>query len=599
MTVHPISVSVAHLSDHELTATIRSLAQRERRATAELIVSLAEFDARSLYLGQGCSSLFTYCTNVLHLSEHAAYGRIEAARAARRFPLILDLLFEGAVTLTTVGLLAPHLTEENHSYVLATARHKSKREVEQLVSAFRPQPPLPASIRKLPAARIVEALLEAVLQESNDNVSDSFPSVERSAAEATTGPGGMATGAPPHRGPSDRAWREHPLGTSGPEVNAAGVESLGRANEDFPTGEDRRDESTSSGTANEGTGRVADPADGGSAGATMTPAPSSRMASQLAATANGFGAWGGPAANPLEIAAAALRSRPIAHRAIVAPLSAESYRIQFTASREMYEKLRRAQDLLRHQIPDGDPAAIFDRALSLLVAAAEKSKLGSTSRPKSSRRSVMKPEKASGARPSSRPRRIPAEVRREVWKRDQGRCAFVGEGGRCTEQGFLEFHHVVPYAAGGEATVHNIQLRCRAHNAYEALAFFGVQDLSRESEQRSGEMQEAGPRAASADQVTNAAGLSELGPDRVERLRADKIGPPDPQPAGGRAPEQGDPPARNHVVSPGPDGDRPTHDRLEPLGADLVRQPGSEGQICELGRDRVDPPSPDKAGPPG
>ena len=51
---------------------------------------LAEVDARRLYLGEGCSSLFTYCTQVLHLSEHAAYHRIEAARAARQYPVILD-----------------------------------------------------------------------------------------------------------------------------------------------------------------------------------------------------------------------------------------------------------------------------------------------------------------------------------------------------------------------------------------------------------------------------------------------------------------------------------------------------------------------------
>ena len=66
-----------------------------------------ELDVRRLYLGEGCSSLFTYCTQVLHLSEHAAYGRIEAARAARRFPVILELLTDGVVTLTAVTLLAP------------------------------------------------------------------------------------------------------------------------------------------------------------------------------------------------------------------------------------------------------------------------------------------------------------------------------------------------------------------------------------------------------------------------------------------------------------------------------------------------------------
>ena len=74
---------------------------------------------------------------------------------------------------------------------------------------------------------------------------------------------------------------------------------------------------------------------------------------------------------------------------------------------------------------------------------------------------------------TERSRPVPAAVRRVVWRRDSGRCAFVGAAGRCRETAFLEFHHVEPYAAGGGATVENIELRCRAHNAYDARLFFG------------------------------------------------------------------------------------------------------------------------------
>jgi hypothetical protein len=66
-------------------------------------------------------------------------------------------------------------------------------------------------------------------------------------------------------------------------------------------------------------------------------------------------------------------------------------------------------------------------------------------------------------------------VKRQVWKRDEGRCAYIGREGRCTERGFLEYHHVQPYAAGGAATTANIELRCRAHNGYEASLFFGYE----------------------------------------------------------------------------------------------------------------------------
>jgi hypothetical protein len=86
----------ARLSDVELLEEVKRLTVAEREATAGLIAALGELDARRLYLGEGCSSLFAYCTQVLHLSEHAAYLRIEAARAARSWPAILRLLAEGA-----------------------------------------------------------------------------------------------------------------------------------------------------------------------------------------------------------------------------------------------------------------------------------------------------------------------------------------------------------------------------------------------------------------------------------------------------------------------------------------------------------------------
>src|SRR4026207_623045 len=87
--------SISLLSDDDLLASVKRAAGDERRATAQLIALLMELDTRKLYLGEGCSSLFTYCTQVLHLSEHAAYGRIEAARVARKYPVVLERLQAG------------------------------------------------------------------------------------------------------------------------------------------------------------------------------------------------------------------------------------------------------------------------------------------------------------------------------------------------------------------------------------------------------------------------------------------------------------------------------------------------------------------------
>ncbi len=148
----PITLAtVSQLSNSDLLARVKHLAGQERAVTAVLIAHLAELDERRLYLAEGCASLFTYCTQILHLSEHAAYGRIAAARASRTFPVILDLLSEGSMNLSTVCLLAPHLTPENHREILEMARHKTKRQVEELVARLRPQPPVPDTIRRLPA----------------------------------------------------------------------------------------------------------------------------------------------------------------------------------------------------------------------------------------------------------------------------------------------------------------------------------------------------------------------------------------------------------------------------------------------------------------
>lgn len=137
-------------------------------------------------------------------------------------------------------------------------------------------------------------------------------------------------------------------------------------------------------------------------------------------------------------------------------------KVQFTINRETHDMLRRVQDLPRHSVADGDPAVVFERALSLLLADLERKKFAQTNHPQRPR-----PHQTGS-------RHVPAAVRREVWTRDDGRCAFVGASGRCAERGFLEFHHVRPFAEGAETTAANLELRCRAHNAYEATLHFGT-----------------------------------------------------------------------------------------------------------------------------
>jgi hypothetical protein len=273
----------APLSDAALVAEVARLARCERHATAELIASLAEFDRRRLYLAEGFPSLFAYCTRHLHLSEHSAYHRIETARAALRFPSILSLLEEGALTLTSVGLLRPHLTEENHREVLKRASHLGKRAVEGLVAELHARPDVRSVVRKLPEPRVAEAVPQPLLSGRFDE----------------------DRGAPV-------------------EIDAEGQAA----------GEFR---------------------DVGSR-AEVIPAPATGVASA-------------PLREPPPV-----RSRP----AVVRALSSTRYQVQMTVSAETHAVLRRAQDLLRHVVPNGDPAVVFDRALTLLLRDLERAKCAAT-----------------------------------------------------------------------------------------------------------------------------------------------------------------------------------------------------------------------------
>ena len=340
-------MSPSLLSDRDLLDETVRVAARERCTTAELLALLAEVDARRLYLNEGYSSLFTYCTQVLHLSEPAAYGRITAARAARRFPIILARLADGDVTLTTVNLLAAHLTDDNHEALLDAARHRGKRDVERLVASLEAQPDISSSVRRIPATHV------------------------------------DAQVAPPSGSSPMLAQLTHPAATPERQPSGKGAASESRA-----------------------------------------PSP----------------------------------------RPVVTPLSTDRYLLKITLSAATHQKLERARDLLRHANSSGDPAVIVDRALTLLVETLERSKIAATLSPR---------KHGAGSARSHRGRHVPAAVKRAVWARDDGRCAFLGLRGRCKETGFLEFHHVVPFAEGGTMDRDNLQLRCRAHNQYEAVRHFG------------------------------------------------------------------------------------------------------------------------------
>jgi hypothetical protein len=136
-----------HLTNDVLLARMEELAARAHQTTAELIELLVEMDRRNLHLALGFRSVYGYCRDVLHFSEAEAYQRMQAASAARRFPVILPMLADGRLHLAAVRELAPHLSDENHLALLGAAFYKSKRDVAALVAEHYPRPDVPPSVQ--------------------------------------------------------------------------------------------------------------------------------------------------------------------------------------------------------------------------------------------------------------------------------------------------------------------------------------------------------------------------------------------------------------------------------------------------------------------
>ena len=323
--------SFEDLSDQALLHRFGDLVQQDQHHTATLLRHIDAIDRRQVWAKQGHPSMFDLCVSRYHMSESTAGKRIGAARTARRFPVLFEMVAAGEIHLSGIHCLKAHLAPDNHAHVLAQAKHKTIREIEELVARLAPRPDVPSTLRKLPEPR--------------------------------------------------------------PSENALPM--------------------------------------------TIAPIPPAAA----------------PAVSP------AMRRSPDP-----TPLAPGRYKLEVTLGEDARGKLKQLQDLLAHQIPNSDPAAIVERALDALLTQVPKQKTGATGKPR-----------APKSGPTPRKRSIPAELRRQVWTRDQGRCAFIGEGGhRCNGTRGLEYAHLKPWAKGGGHSASNVALRCKSHNAFEADRDFGA-----------------------------------------------------------------------------------------------------------------------------
>lgn len=171
-------------------------------------------------------------------------------------------------------------------------------------------------------------------------------------------------------------------------------------------------------------------------------------------------------------ASAHVHASPALHPRIT-PLSPQRYGLQATIDEITNDKLRLAHELLGLPFGTGHIADVLDRALDVLIESLKKQKFAATENPRP-------------ARNTTSPRTIPAAVKRAVRSRDGNQCTHTNEHGkRCPERSRLEFEHIMPVARGGESTVGNVRLLCRAHNQLEAERVFGEKFMEHKREQSS------------------------------------------------------------------------------------------------------------------
>ena len=144
----------------------------------------------------------------------------------------------------------------------------------------------------------------------------------------------------------------------------------------------------------------------------------------------------------------------------------QKYRLEGVVSKRVHEKLERCKTLLSRKSPEGvDYDTLFDELTEMFL----------DKRDPERRIDRRKPRAKRTATNCGNTRHISVKVKNLVWKRDNGRCTFVGSNGkRCSSEFNLQFdHYPVPYARGGPSTVENLRLLCAKHNRRAAEHVYG------------------------------------------------------------------------------------------------------------------------------
>jgi hypothetical protein len=175
----------------------------------------------------------------------------------------------------------------------------------------------------------------------------------------------------------------------------------------------------------------------------------------------------GVASAPAGTVSQAVTARP----PTVEALAPGRYKVQFTASTALRDKLERLRALLRPTAPDADLATVIELAITEKLERLEARRFARSAHPR---------KELSETDTTPHSRHVPAAIRRAVHERDGRQCGFVSKGGRrCSERDRLEYHHRHPFGLGGDHSPANVGLLCRTHNAWLAEEDYGRSVIAR------------------------------------------------------------------------------------------------------------------------
>ena len=420
------------VADGELEANLQDLLRVGACTDASVIAHLAEVDARRLHL-RGAPSLFEYCQVRLGLSESEAWYRICAARGARKFPIIFQLLERREIHLTALALIAKCLTEENHRELLRQVCGKTKRQILELLARRAPRADVKSHIRKLPPSSGAVSMgptgaLEPLSLESYRLTLNVSAALQEKLELAR-----------------DLMSHANPSGDLGAVVERA-VDLLIARLQARRFGQTKR-------------------------------APAAVDAAACEATKF-------PAGKATKLPVDEATKLPVDEATKLPVDEATKSPVDKATKLPVDEATKAAADEATKLPADEATKLPMDEATKLLAGTATNAhEVEATEAPAAKVAAVAetrarKQEQAPGQ--GRKRRHIANDVRRQVLARDGARCSYVApDGQRCCARAFLELDHSRPWAKGGLDDVPNLRLLCRAHNRLLAEREFGVEVVER------------------------------------------------------------------------------------------------------------------------